>query len=90
MDSNSYKRKLIDYFKNNFKKGYTEEALKFALIKQGYSRLEINNALEIAHREIAESAPKIEEKPKIDYQIIDEYDNPITIKKPCWKRIFGL
>lgn len=84
-----YKQKLVNYIKKNFKKGYTEESLKWALINQGYSRILVGKAIETANRELAESAPVIKEKPKISYQIIDEHDKPITIKKPWWKRIFG-
>ena len=31
-----------------------------------------------------------EEKPTIKYEIIDEYDQPVKIKKSWWKRLFGL
>jgi len=82
------RRNLIDYFKKNLKKGYTPDSLKFALVNQGYPRIEINFALEKAHQEIAETAPKLKEKPKIIHQIIDESNQPIIIKKPWWKRMF--
>lgn len=84
-----YKRKLVNYFKKNLKKGYTEESLKWALINQGYSRSIVEMALENAHKELAEKAPVLKEKPVINYQIIDENNNPITIRKPWWKRVFG-
>ncbi len=83
------RRNLIDYFKKNLKKGYTEESLKWALINQGYPRMEVALALEQAHKEFAKEAPILREKPKIIHEIIDEYDNPITVKKSWWKRIFG-
>jgi len=83
-----YKRKIIDYFKKNLAKGYTIDSLKWALINQGYSRAIIEVALEQANKELAEKAPILKEKPVIKYEIIDEYDKPITIKKPWWKRIF--
>ena len=84
-----YKRKLINYFKKNISKGYTTDSLKFALISQGYSRAIVESAIEEAHKELAQKAPIINEKPKIKYEIIDEYDKPITIKKPWWKKFFG-
>lgn len=90
MVNEEYKRKLVIYFKNNFAKGYTVDSLRFSLMAQGYSRPIIEEALEKANKEIAAMAPKIEEKPKIKYEIIDEYDKPITIKRPWWKRLFGL
>ena len=81
-----YKRKLVIYFKKNLVKGYTADSLRFALMSQGYSRTAVVAALEQANKEIAAKAPVIEEKPRIKYEIIDEYDRPITIKKSFWKR----
>jgi len=85
-----YKRKIIDYLKKNLAKGYTPDSLKWALINQGYSRAIIEMALEQANKELAERAPILKEKPVIRYEIIDEYDNPITIKKSWWKRLWGI
>ena len=85
-----YKRKIIDYLKKNLAKGYTPDSLKWALINQGYSRAIIEMALEQANKELAEKAPILKEKPVIRYEIIDEYDNPITIKKSWWKRLWGI
>jgi len=85
----TYKRKLINYFKKNLRKGYTPDSLRFALMSQGYSRIVVEDALKIANQELAVKAPVLKEKPKIKYEIIDEYDKPIQIKKPFWKRIFG-
>ena len=88
--SENYMKNLTDYFKKNLKKGYTLTALKVALINQGYSKVAIQEALKRATTEIAERAPILKEKPKIKYEIIDENDNPIIIKKSFWKRIFRL
>lgn len=76
---------LLEYFKRNLKKGYAGETLKWALISQGYSRTEVQKAFEEATKELSKTAPVIKEKPKIKYEIIDENDNPITIKRPWWK-----
>ena len=81
-------RQVVDYIKNNIAKGYTIDSLKWALIKQGYSRSLIEKAIDAANKEIAETAPKLKEKPTIRYEIIDEHDNPVTIKKSWWKRFF--
>ncbi len=89
MEETNYKKGLVDYFKKNLKKGYTSDSLKIALINQGYSRIAVEKAIEEAHKELAKKAPILKEKPKIKYEIIDEYNNPIFIKKPWWKRIFG-
>ena len=80
--------RLKNYLKKNLKKGYTIESLKWALIKQGYSRTAIDKAIEQIHKELAEKAPLLKEKPVISYLIIDENDNPITVKKSFWRRIF--
>lgn len=81
-------KKLVEYIKKNLKKGYTEESLKWALIRQGYSRSMVEMAIQDANKQLAKRAPVLKEKPQINYQIIDENDRPIKIKKPWWKRIF--
>lgn len=90
MRSEEYKSRLVEYFKKNLKKGYTEESLKWALINQGYSRSMIDSALERTHKELAEEAPILKEKPVIKYELLDENNRPVPIRKPWWKRIFGL
>jgi hypothetical protein len=85
----NYKRKLVNYFKKNLTKGYTPDSLRFALMSQGYTKAIVDSALEIANKELAYKAPVLEEKPVIKYEIIDEHDRPIKIKKSWWKRLFG-
>jgi len=85
-----YKKKLVDYFKRNFAKGYTSDSLKFALVRQGYARAVVEAALIQANKELAEKAPILKDKPVIKYEVIDEHDKPIIFKKPFWKRLFGL
>jgi len=80
---------LVNYFKRNLAKGYTFESLKWALVKQGYSRTLVEKAITQTHQELAEKAPVLKEKPKIKYQIIDEYDKPITIRKSFFKKILS-
>ncbi len=84
-----YVDKLKDYIKKNLRKGYTEDSLKWALIDQGYTRSIVERAIEQVNKELAEKAPVLKSKPIIKYEIIDEYDNPIIIKKSWWKRVFG-
>jgi hypothetical protein len=81
--------KIAEYFRKNLKKGYTEDALKWALIRQGYSRTAVELAIRRLNKKLAKDAPVLKEKPRIKYQIIDEHNRPIEIKKPWWKRIFG-
>jgi len=85
-----YLRNIVDYFKKNLTKGYTFESLKWALVKQGYSRAIVEKAIKQVNKELSEKAPVLKEKPRIKYEIIDEDDNPVTIKKPFWKKILGL
>ncbi len=92
MSREGYIRNLVDYFKKNIEKGYNDETLRWALINQGYSRVEIQKAMEIAHQELAEKAPKIVEKPKITVEVVDNQNKTIQIetKKPFWKRWLGM
>jgi len=80
---------LTDYLKKNLKKGYTEDSLKWALIRQGYSRTAVEKSMEQVHRELAAEAPVIKEKPMITREIVDD-ETPITPSKPWYKRMFGL
>lgn len=84
-----HRKSIVNYFKKNLSKGYTSETLKWALINQGYSRAIVESALEQAQKELAKTAPILKEKPKIKYEIVDEHDKSVSIKKPWWKRIFG-
>ena len=88
MKRSEYKEKLVQYFKKNLKKGYTEDSLKFALIRQGYSRVVVEEALRDVHLELASQAPVLEDKPEIKYEFLDGEDG--LVKKPWWKRMFGL
>jgi SOS response regulatory protein OraA/RecX len=86
-----YKEQLIDYFKKNISKGYTSDALKFSLVKQGYSRVIVDQAFEQANKELAEKAPTLKEKPVIKYSIYDEKNNPIHLQPlSFWEKIRGL
>jgi hypothetical protein len=86
MDRYNFRTQLVDYFKKNLRKNYPVQTLKWALINQGYSRTEVQEALDQATKELAEKAPVLKEKPQISYEIFDENDNPIKIKIPWWKR----
>ncbi|MBS3076825.1 hypothetical protein J4233_00985 [Candidatus Pacearchaeota archaeon] len=77
---------LADYFKNNLKKGYTKESLRWALVNQGYSRMEIEKAIRKAELDLAASAPILKTKPEIKYEIVTE-DKPE--KKRRWFGLFS-
>ena len=61
---------LTEYIKKNLKKGYTKESLRWALINQGYSRIEVDKALKKADYELASKAPILKTKPEISYEIV--------------------
>lgn len=67
-----YLQQLADYIKKNLTKGYTIESLKFSLMAQGYSRLSVENAVELANKQLALQLPPVKEKPQITYKIIPE------------------
>ena len=89
MEGSNYRKKIVDYLKKNIKKGYTPDSLRWALINQGYSKISVEDALRRVHVELAQKAPILKEKPVIRYEILDEDNKPIEIRKPFWKRIFG-
>ena len=82
-------QRIIDYIKKNLKKGYTMDSLKWALLRQGYSRALVDRAVNEVIKEQAIEAPILKDKPIIKHEIIDEYNEPIQVKKSFWKRIFG-
>ena len=82
-----YVQQLADYIKKNLTKGYTLDALRFSLIEQGYSRISVEKAIELANKQLAKTAPKMEEKPQITYKIIEPKE---PIKKSVWKKIINL
>lgn len=81
-----YVNKLTQYIKNNLRKGYTLESLKWALVTQGHSRMEVAKAIERVETELSQEAPVLQTKPEIKYETIPE-EEP---KKPWYKRILGL
>jgi len=62
---------LTDYIKKNLRKGYTKESLKWALVNQGYSRMEIDRAIRKVDEELAQKAPLLKTKPEITYELVE-------------------
>lgn len=83
-----YVGELSSYIKKNLKKGYTKESLKWALVNQGHSRLEVEKALKNVDEELAREAPLLQTKPEIQYEVIEPKD-AVVEKKSWWRRIFG-
>ncbi len=80
---------LVEHIKKNLTKGYNQDTLRFSLISQGYSKITVENALEKANKELANTIPEVKEKPKIIYKIIGEDNKPIeTINVSTQKKGF--
>jgi len=86
----NYIGEISNYIKKNLKKGYTKESLKWALVNQGYSKLEVEKAINEAEAELAREAPVLKSKPEITYEVLEPKDAIVEEKKSFWKRIFGL
>ncbi len=85
-----YMQELVDYIKNNLKKGYTKDSLKWALINQGHSRLEVEKAVRQVESDMAHQAPLLKTKPEIKYELVsDKRNQEVHTKKSFWKKLFG-
>ena len=82
----NYLQQLAEYLKKNLKKGYTKESLKWALVNQGHSKIEVEKAIALVDAELASEAPVLKTKPIISYEIIEP---KVEEKKSFWKRLFG-
>lgn len=88
MKTEEYKKNVMEYLTKNMDKGYDMDTLKWALIKQGYSRSIVEWAMEQVHMKLAEKAPLLKEKPEMTYEMLAE-NMPAEPKKSFWKRLFG-
>ena len=84
-----YVGELSDYIKKNLKKGYTKESLKWALVNQGHSKIEVEKAISEAEDELSNEAPVLKTKPEITYDVVAPSDAIVEEKKSFWKKIFG-
>jgi hypothetical protein len=78
---------LSDYARKNLKKGYTKESLRWALINQGYSKLEVDKALNKAEQDLAREAPILKPRPVTEEMPMPQEE--IVEKKSFWQRWFG-
>jgi len=82
----SHVRPLVDYIKKNSSKGYSRDSLKWALIKQGRPKHEVDKAFALADAEIASEQPQPIALPEPQIEpIVNVEPEP----KPFWKRLFG-
>ena len=92
-DNKTPVEEIIDYIKKNLKKGYTKDSLRWALINQGYSKMEIEKAFRKLDQDLRQQAPKLESKPEIKYEILEPKEfaqKSYSGRRPWWKRIFGI
>src|SRR3989338_3625907 len=71
--------------KKNLKKGYTKESLKWALIGQGYSKIEVEKALKLVDKQLANEVHPLKTRPEIKYEAVapkQYYEE----KKSLWRR----
>ena len=90
MKKGDYIGELSDYIKKNLRKGYTKESLKWALVNQGHSKLEVEKAINKAEDDLAKEAPVLKTKPEITFDVVSPTDAIAEEKKPFWKRMLGL
>jgi len=58
-----YVQQLVEYLRKNLRKGYTMESLRWALINQGHSKLEVDKAIMRLEEELSQEAPVLNAKP---------------------------
>ncbi len=84
-----YIGELASYIKKNLKKGYTKDSLKYALVNQGHSRLEVDKAIKRVEIELASEAPVLKTTPSIVYEVVEPKGTDEE-RKPWYKRLLGL
>lgn len=90
MKKGDYVGELSEYFKKNLRKGYTKEALKWALVNQGHSKREVEKAIQKVDEELGREAPILNTKPEIKYEVLSPENAILQEKKPWWKKLLGL
>ena len=92
MEKNSLMDEIVSYLKKNLKKGYTKDSLRWALINQGYSRIEVEKAMKRLDIDLAKKAPILETKPEIKYEVVEPKEEiAVAVKhRPFWKKFLGV
>ncbi len=92
------REQLADHIYKNLKKGYTEDSLRFSLINQGYTRITVDSAIELANKKLANDIPLMKERPEIIYKVVAEPTELVeeqetqevnTNKKGFFSKLFG-
>jgi len=79
------RQRLVEYLKRNLGKGYDMDSLKWALIRQGNSRTDVESAINLVKSDMPKKTMQVE-KPEISREVYDFENNPVFIeRKPWWK-----
>lgn len=77
---------VVEYMKKNVNKGYKPVDLKWALISQGYSKIEVDKGLKVFDEWRALQRPRVVEQPKVEVM----HEEPVfEEKKGFFKKLFG-
>ncbi len=83
----NYIQNLVEYTKRNLKKGYAPDSLKWALINQGHSRIEVDKAISTAQAEIAKES--VRQQARTEVAIEPQIEVDVEPKPSFWKRFFS-
>src|SRR3989344_2115147 len=84
----SHIQQLADHIKRNLRKGYTLDAMRYSLIGQGYSRMSVDQAINLANEQLSMQAPPLREKPQIIHKILDDGTEKIMQpQKSFWQKV---
>ena len=84
-------RPIVQYIKKNLEKGYKIPDLKWALISQGYSKIEVDKAIKMVtdHMEIDQRKKQEIEEARKKVEVSTKVEPIFEEKRSFWKRIFG-
>lgn len=83
----NYVQNLVDYTKRNLKKGYAPDSLRWALINQGHSRIEVDKSLSIAQAEISKES--LSQRSRTESVAEPHIEVDVEPKPSLWKRFFS-
>ena len=87
----SHHKTLVDYIKKNLQKGYTRDSLKWALINQGYMKIEVEKAFKIVEEEMPKMPKSLVQEPRqIQVSQSIQVNPEVEAEKVSfWKKWFG-
>ena len=86
----SHHKAIVDYVKKNLEKGYTKDSLKWALINQGYMKIEVEKAFRIVEEEMPKMPPLRQEPRQVQVTSTIQVNPEVEQEKVSfWKKWFG-